>query len=227
MAYADLVTRIAQDLYRSAPDSLELADLVQAGMEGLMQARDRFRDDHGTRFESFAGSRIRGAMIDEIRRSSSVPSTLYRAIRSVDRATQRLEQRLGRRARDQEVAVELGTTPAALRKRRSQQRPFYRLLHEDGGDTNPAELFSEEPQPERSVDRSRSHGLLEQALIEHDEIERLVIAYYDLREFSLREVGDMLGLTESRISQLRKQAIGHLRERLVVEATAPPGPSDQ
>lgn len=198
------------------PDSVMVDDLIQAGMIGLIEAMQNFKSDQGASFETYAGIRIRGAMLDEIRKGDWTPRSVHRKAREVSEAIACVEARLGREARDEEVAAELGVTLAE----------YHKILQ----DTNCAQLLSiDEPEHnELDEDQLVSHGptplgelldeRFQQALAEEigklPEKEKLVMALYYDEELNLKEIGEVLGVSESRVSQIHSQAIKRLRARL-------------
>lgn len=214
--YLPLVNRIAYHLKGRLPDSVMVEDLIQSGIIGLIEAMQKFDATQGASFETYAGIRIRGSMLDEIRKGDWTPRSVHRKSREVSEAISRVEAVKGREARDEEIAVEMGV---AIEE-------YYHILQ----DTNAAQLLSiDEPDhDELSEDRMVSSGktliaqitdedfqksLVEE--IEHlPEKEKLVMALYYDEELNLKEIGEVLEVSESRVSQIHSQAIKRLRARL-------------
>ncbi|MEE8058879.1 MAG: RNA polymerase sigma factor FliA, partial [Pseudomonadales bacterium] len=193
-------------------------DLIQAGLVGLLEATRNYDVSKGASFETYAGIRIRGAMIDDVRRGDWAPRSVHRNSRRVSEAIRTVESRLGRDASDQEIAAELGVVID----------DYYGMLQ----DSASSKLFSydelisakdspEEPMPSNSanplddlqVDVLRTS--LAQAISHLPERERLVLALYYGEELNLKEIGLVLGVSESRVSQIHSQAAMRLRSRLV------------
>lgn len=214
--YMPLVRRQALSLQVRLPASIELDDLIQAGTVGLLEALGRFDATQGASFATFASQRIRGAMMDELRTRDWLPRSVRRAARSMDDAVRRLEQRLGRAPDEVEIAAALDMPLA----------DYQQLLH----DTNSGYLL---PYEELAVDTGEpaggggSIGLPFEELLSHQQRagltaaiealpdrEKLLMALYYQEELNLKEVGAVLGVTESRVSQLHSQAVSRLRAKL-------------
>lgn len=214
--HAPLVKRIAHHMLARLPDSVQLEDLIQSGMIGLLEAARQFDASQGASFTTYAGIRIRGAMLDEIRRLDWTPRSVHRRGREVAQAARDIENRTGRDARDGEIMEALGITA----------EEYYQVLQ----DCSSARLFSldevspttgEAREPE-SDDRGPA-GQLEdagfrQALAETikglPEREQLVMSLYYEQELNLREIGEVLGVTESRVSQIHGRIMLKLKDRL-------------
>ena len=211
-----LVKRIANHLAARMPSSVQIDDLVQSGMIGLLEAASKYDATKGASFETFAGIRIRGAMLDEIRKGDWGPRSVYRNSRRITEAVQIVEAKLGRDARDFEVAKELDVNIDE----------YYTILRDLRGCRlfSYEELFdSEESRMQaRSGDRGPSADIQEEkfktALIdgidELPEREKLVLMLYYDEEMNLKEIGKVLGVSESRVSQIHSQAALRLRSRL-------------
>ncbi len=214
--YLPLVKRIAYHLKGRLPDSVFVEDLIQSGIIGLMEAMQKFDDSQGASFETYAGIRIRGAMLDEIRKGDWTPRSVHRKSREVSDAINRLESKLGREAKDDEIAKEMGISIDE----------YHKVLK----DTNGAQLLSiDEPDhDELSEDRmvgsfmtplaELAESGFQQALVEQiaqlPEKEKLVMALYYDEELNLKEIGEVLDVSESRVSQIHSQAVKRLRARL-------------
>lgn len=216
--YAPLVKRIAQHLMARLPASVQLDDLIQSGMIGLLEAASKYDMSKGASFETYAGIRIRGAIIDEVRRGDWTPRSVHRNGRRVAEAMRQVETREGRDASDREVADELGISLSeyhGLLQDSMEARLFSvdeltdesdegSALQFEGGDLSPSDAVSQ--------DAFRS--ALVAAIGDLPEKERLVLALYYDEELNLKEIGSILGVSESRVSQIHSQAALRLRSRL-------------
>jgi RNA polymerase sigma factor for flagellar operon FliA len=215
--YAPLVKRIAHHMLARLPSNVQLDDLMQAGVIGLLEASRNYDAGKGASFETFAGIRIRGAMIDEVRRGDWAPRSVHRNARKLQEAMVRLSKRLGRDATDVEVAAELEMSLDeyhALAQDSLCTRLF--SLDELGGEEGNADDFiaGAEPSPERGVQAEALRRQLAAAIAELPERERLVLSLYYSDELNLKEIGLILGVSESRVSQIHSQAALRLRGKL-------------
>ena len=216
--HAPLVKRIAHHLCGRLPDHIDPEDLYQAGMVGLLEAARKYEDGHGASFETFAGIRIRGAMLDEARKHDWTPRSVYRRARELTEAMDRVEHREGRDARGEEVAEELGVSideyHQALQDAKGHQLLSLDESAAEGGEALAERLAGGEPEAGAAVEE----GAFKRALVEGinglPERERLVMALYYDEEMNLREIGAVLGVTESRVCQIHGQALIRLRSRL-------------
>jgi RNA polymerase sigma factor for flagellar operon FliA len=210
MRHAELVKRIAYHLAGRLPPSVEVDDLIQAGMLGLLEAASNYAANRGASFETYAGIRIRGAMIDALRKLDWAPRSVHRKARAVAAAVQQIERETGRDARDVEIAEKLGV---ALDEYHTivQDAASCRLATLD--DTTAATAAdSADPFRETSDDRFRE--ALTQAIESLPERERLVMSLYYTDGLNLKEIGAVLKVTESRACQLHGQALVRLKARL-------------
>lgn len=214
--YLPQVRRQALSLQVRLPASIELDDLIQAGTLGLLESLGRFDASQGASFATFASQRIRGAMLDELRSRDWLPRSVRRNARAVDEAVRRLEQRLGRSAEELEIAAELDMELSEYRQllndtNNGQLLPFEELMEEGiepgGGDLPLDATFAALVDGEQ---RARLVAAIE-ALPER---EKLLMALYYQEELNLKEIGAVLGVTESRVCQLHSQAVSRLRARL-------------
>ena len=215
--YAPLVKRIAHHMLARLPASVQVEDLIQSGLMGLLEAARNYDVSKGASFETYAGIRIRGAMIDEVRRGDWVPRSVHRNARRISEAMHAVETRLGRDASDQEVAAQM-EVPLAEYHAMLQDSSSSRLFSYE-------HLVSGEDKPEEQIPgaiENPSDGIqadaLRKALAEEikglPERERLVLALYYDEELNLKEIGHVLGVSESRVSQIHSQAAMRLRARM-------------
>jgi RNA polymerase sigma factor for flagellar operon FliA len=217
--HSELVRRIAYHLLARLPANVSVDDLIQAGMLGLLDAARKYHYGKGASFETYAGIRIRGAMIDEMRRGEWAPRSVYRNARAIRNAMQQVENRLGRDATDREVAEELGISVEEYHSM-AQDSLATRLFSVD-------ELRSVDEHLEQAGDESEQQNeplaeIQDESLREHlakaiatlPEREQLVLSLYYDEGLNLKEIGAVLGVTESRVSQIHSQAAHRLRARL-------------
>jgi RNA polymerase sigma factor for flagellar operon FliA len=210
MQHAELVKRIAYHLAGRLPPSVEVDDLIQAGMLGLLEAASNYAANSGASFETYAGIRIRGAMIDALRKLDWAPRSVHRKARAVAAVVQEIERTTGRDARDVEIAGRMGVS---LEEYHSivQDASSCRLATLD--DTTAATATdSADPFRETSDDRFREALAL--AIDGLPERERLVMSLYYTDGLNLKEIGAVLKVTESRACQLHGQALVRLKARL-------------
>ncbi|MBD3821205.1 MAG: RNA polymerase sigma factor FliA [Thiotrichales bacterium] len=214
--FLPLVNRIAYHLKGRLPDSVMVDDLIQSGVVGLIEAAQKFDASQGASFETYAGIRIRGAMLDEIRRGDWTPRSVYRKSREVSDAIAKIEAKQGREAKDSEIAEEMQIS----------LDDYYHILQ----DTNSVQLLSidepdhDELSEDRMVGQMKSqlaeiseegfHRALSQEIANLPEKEKLVMALYYDEELNLKEIGEVLDVSESRVSQIHSQAIKRLKARL-------------
>ena len=214
--HADLVRRIAHHLAARLPPSVEVDDLVQAGMLGLIEAARNFDSDQGASFETYASIRIRGAMIDEIRKGDWTPRSVHRRTREAAEVTRQIEQTTGRAATGAEVAQALGLGAeeyARLLEDAVSGQVLSLDSHiDDHGEPNVAAGAAYSP--ERRLQAAEFRQALAEAIGQLPEREQLVLSLYYEQEMNLREVGAVLGVSESRVCQIHGQAMLRLRSRL-------------
>jgi RNA polymerase sigma factor for flagellar operon FliA len=212
--YGYLVKRIAHHLMARLPETVQVDDLVQAGMVGLIEALAKYDASKGASFETYAGIRIRGAMLDEMRRGDWAPRSVHRNSRRVTQAMQRVEHERGQTASDKEIAEVMGVS----------LEEYYKILR----DAASCRLFSFE-QVNESDDTSilpsidyNDHGIEQTQLLEDlsdamgslPEREQLVMSLYYDEELNLKEIGAILEVSESRVSQILSQATHRVRSRV-------------
>lgn len=217
MQHAPLVKRIAYHLLSRLPDSIQVDDLIQAGMLGLLEAIKNYDASQGASFDTYAGIRIRGAMLDEVRRSDWTPRSVHKKSRMVSDAIRTIENRTGREARDVDVAEYLGIAideyNHILQDSSSCRMFSVEELAEDG-DHYLDEAQDHEEGPVDGLSREGFQQALAKAIMGLPERERLVISLYYDEELNLREIGEVLNISESRVSQISSQAMLRLRSRL-------------
>ncbi len=217
LQYAPLVKRIAHHLLLRMPSSVQVDDLVQSGMIGLLEAARKYDLSKGASFETYAGIRIRGAMLDEIRKGDWAPRSVHRKSREVADAIRSVEMRTGTDARDQDVAAELGISLEdyhAILQDSSGSRLFSFDDMLEGDDSLIEKVAGEVPNPLEGLQSDMFRGELAAAIATLPEREQLVLALYYDEELNLKEIGQVLGVSESRVSQIHTQAALRLRSRL-------------
>lgn len=216
--YGPLVKRIAYHLMGRLPASVVLDDLLQAGMIGLLEAAKKFDSGKGASFETYAGIRIRGAIIDEVRRGDWTPRSVHRNARRISETMQQIEAATGREATDQEVASEMGVSLAeyhVLLQDSVESRLFsFEELTADDEEAPREQLSSKEPDPSHFTEKGAFTEALSHAIGQLPEREKLVLALYYDEELNLKEIGQVLGVSESRVSQIHSQAAHRLRGKL-------------
>lgn len=212
-----LVKRIAFHLMSRLPASVQVDDLVQAGMIGLIEASRKFDPEQGASFETYAGIRIRGAMLDEIRRTDWTPRSVHRKAREVAEAVRKIENEKGRDARDVEVAEAMGLGLDEYHKILQDATGCRIFSFEDPGSVGEDGLAQTHRQPNQPLENLQNCDFkqgLAGAIKGLPERERLVMALYYDEELNLREIGEILGVSESRVCQIHGQALIRLRARM-------------
>ncbi|MFO1196928.1 MAG: RNA polymerase sigma factor FliA [Burkholderiaceae bacterium] len=218
--YGPMVRRVATQLIAKLPANVELDDLVQAGMIGLFDALSRYQADQGAQFETFAMQRIRGAMLDELREADWLPRSVRRNQRTIEGAIRRLEQRLKRPPTEREVAGELGMAIDAYQQMLADARGAQLVYLDELGDDDSEEGFLERHRVSENIDPAhmlrddRFRQALIDAIEDLPEREKSVMGMYYEQDMNLKEIGAVLGVTESRVSQLHSQAVARLRTKL-------------
>lgn len=203
-----LVRRVAAHVASRLPSCIELSDLTQAGFVGLLDAAGKFDESKGVRFWTYAELRIRGAILDSLRGLDSVPRSVRRKRRALDKATAKLEVELGREPRDDELASALQISVQELCKMGERVRFAEAVQSADGFEV--ALTHVSDP---LGLEQAEIGALLARSVEDLTERERLVITLYYHEELTMREVGEVLSVNESRVSQIHSKAIQHLRRR--------------
>lgn len=214
--HIDMARRIAQRIGRRVPDWIRHEDLIAAALLGLADAADRFDAARGGPFVAFAEPRIRGAVLDELRRGDIMPRRVRATARRVGEAMREVERKIGREPEDEEVARELGVSVEVYRGE-LEQLTHVRLIELPALDEGEAPT----PSPDDEAARAELRAGLERALATLPERDRLLLALYYLEELSYSEIGHVLGVSESRICQLHGRAVARLRTALAPFAVEP------
>lgn len=217
LQYAPLVKRIAHHLLLRMPSSVQLDDLIQSGMIGLLEAAKKYDLTKGASFETYAGIRIRGAMLDEIRKGDWAPRSVHRKSRNVAAAIKVIEMRTGTDAKDVDVAEELGLSLDeyhSILQDASGSRLFSFDEVSDGEDSVIDRVASDAPNPLDGIQDDAFKENLAEAISTLPEREQLVLSLYYDEELNLKEIGQVIGVSESRVSQIHSQAALRLRARL-------------
>ncbi len=214
---APLVKRIAYHLLARLPASVQVDDLIQSGMIGLIEAAKNFDGSKGASFETFAGIRIRGSMLDEIRRGDWTPRSVHRNARLIAETIAELEAELGRDVKDVEVAEKLDITLDEYHQMLSDVNSGRIIGIEDLGVTEDA-LVTANDQENDNLYEEQANDSFQQALIKNisslPEREAIVLSLYYNDELNLKEIGEVLSVSESRVSQSHSQALVRLRARM-------------
>jgi RNA polymerase sigma factor for flagellar operon FliA len=223
LTYAPLVKFVAGRVGASLPSHVDEQDLVSYGLLGLIGAIERFDPSREIKFETFAMARIRGAIIDELRSLDWVPRSVRTRARQIERAIAALEKELMRAPTDEEIAKKLGITSEELEESlteisRTSVAALDELWSPSGGGDQIALIDTIEdeagPDPEISLEQSEVKEALAEAISDLPEREKLVVTLYYYEELTLREIGEVLGVTESRVSQLHTKAILRMKAHL-------------
>ncbi len=227
--HADLVKRIAFHVAARLPASVDVEDLIQAGVIGLLEAARHYNGERGASFETYAGIRIRGAMMDELRRGDWAPRSVHRRHREISGAMKTIEQRVGREAREDEIIAELKLTPEAYRAalQDAVQCQVLSLDEPPEGSDDPFEAADPNENPLQSLERDEFQMRLARAIATLPEREKLVLSLYYDDEMNLREIGAVLEVSESRVCQIHGQALLRVRAQLQDWAAADQKPKSR
>uniref|UniRef100_UPI0038BA4C08 RNA polymerase sigma factor FliA n=1 Tax=Legionella tunisiensis TaxID=1034944 RepID=UPI0038BA4C08 len=215
--HALMVKRIAHHLLGRLPHSVQLDDLIQAGMLGLLEAVRHYDSTKGASFETYAGIRIRGHMLDEVRRNDWVPRSVYRNARMISEAVKNVENRLGRDAKDHEIAAELKLSLDEYHEMLKDSSGSQLYGFDDIGVTDDilkAETGNASTEPHINALHDDLISHLAQIIEGLPKNERLVLSLYYEQDLNLKEIGEVLGVSESRVSQIHSQATLRIRSRI-------------
>jgi RNA polymerase sigma factor for flagellar operon FliA len=222
-----LVKRLAHHMKAKLPPSVEVDDLVQAGMIGLLDAISRYEETHGAQFETYAVLRIRGAMLDELRGADWLPRSMRQNMRKIETAMSTLQQKLGHPPTESEVAKLLKLSLADYQDMLSDggghQLVYYEDFHDNDGNDSFLDRYAvDDADPLRSL----LDGDFRQAVIDAIDAlpprEKILMGLYYEEELNLKEIGAVMGVSESRVSQLHTQAVARLRAALREQAWTGP-----
>lgn len=211
--YRPLVRKIALHIKRRLPSHIELDDLLQSGFIGLLEARKNFRTNTGASFETYASIRIRGSIIDALRKNSWGTREAIRNMRKIGDAISRLEQRSQKQPTVEEIANELGITVDEHTKM-CQQISVCNVLSLDVMENNESLIDEENENPDLITQQNEIKHHIKDILTTLPEKEQLVLSLYYIEEFTFKQIGEILDLTEARICQLHSQAISRIQTKL-------------
>jgi RNA polymerase sigma factor FliA len=216
-----LVHHVARQLSRSLAVEVDFDELVSAGTIGLMTAVKAFDATRGLAFSTFAVPRIRGAILDELRRQDHVPRSVRRKARDISRTREHLMRQLGRTPEDSETALQLGTDIQTLWRWQSEVEGAVHLsltsAASDDGASIPSRaefLRNDEEAADERLSRESEVAKLREAILRLNDQERTVLSLYYFEELKSADIADVLGISESRVSQIRSKALGRLRSEL-------------
>jgi RNA polymerase sigma factor for flagellar operon FliA len=218
VAHVGLVKSIAWRMSRRVPSQVEVNELMSVGMMGLVDAAGRYQPSLGVPFEAYARRRVHGAMLDSLRQLDRVPRSVRKLRRDLDRAITQLRHELNREPSEAEIAgalnVSEGEYDAMLRQAQTADVGVVREVDQSGEGSLLDFAIDPGEGPEVRLERAELKQHLARAIVELPERERQILALYYQEELSLAEIGAVIGVGESRVSQLRSQAIARLRSRL-------------
>ena len=212
--YGYLVKRIAHHLMARLPDSVQFDDLVQAGMMGLLESVGKYDASRGASFETYAGIRIRGSMLDEMRRGDWAPRSVHRNARKVTDTMRSIEHRTGKIASDREIARDMDVSLQEYHAILADAATCRLVSYEEVNDGDDPSILPRVDEGDHGVERAELLGNLADAIAQLPERERLVMALYYDEELNLKEIGALLGVSESRVSQIMSQATLRVRGKI-------------
>lgn len=220
-SFLPLVKRVVHRLAGRLPSEVDVKEMLNSGIIGLVDALEKYDPRHETNFSTYAQFRIRGAILDSFRSQDWAPRSLRHKAHKLEAAYQRLEQENGRPAEDEEVAKALGIEVDELQKMLGEVSGVVMLSFEELGFGHGEERFQAEewlpsvkPDPLNKLLDTERVEIIARALDRLPEKERLVITLYFYEELNLKEIGEIIGVTESRASQIRSRALLRLRSYL-------------
>ncbi|WP_426175882.1 RNA polymerase sigma factor FliA [Massilia sp. TWR1-2-2] len=222
-----LVKRLAHHMKAKLPPSVEVDDLIQAGMIGLLDAIGRYEETHGAQFETYAVLRIRGAMLDELRNSDWLPRSMRQNMRKIEAAMSSLQQKLGHPPTESEVAkllkLSLSEYQDMLGDGGGHQLLYYEDFHDNEGNDNFLDRYAvDDADPLRSLLDGDFRQAVVDAIDNLPPREKMLMGLYYEEEMNLKEIGAVMGVSESRVSQLHTQAVARLRAALREQAWTGP-----
>jgi RNA polymerase sigma factor for flagellar operon FliA len=218
--HAPLVKKLAHQMKAKLPPSVEVDDLIQAGMIGLLDAVNRYEDNHGAQFETYAVQRIRGAMLDELRSSDWMPRSMRQNMRKVEDALNTLQQRLGRSPTESEVAKQLKLSLAQYQDLLADGGGHQLVYYEDFHESDSSEHFLDRycsdssDDPLQALMNTGFRSAVIDAINALPEREKILMGLYYEQELNLKEIGAIMNVSESRVCQLHSQAISRMRANL-------------
>ncbi|MAW33198.1 MAG: FliA/WhiG family RNA polymerase sigma factor [Proteobacteria bacterium] len=217
LKHLGLVKRVALHLKVRVPAFMELNELIQAGMIGLLEAAKSYDSNRGVEFENYAHTRVKGAMIDEVRRMSALPRSAVAIIKTHNEAAKQLEGKLGRSPSQAELAEHLGKEVDSLQKERGVARQFETVSMEVLEEEVLSIPSGKDSQPQEVVEQAEFMEVLVEAIDRLPERDKLVMSLYYVEELNLKEIGEVVGVSESRISQILSSNVKNLRKSLKIE----------
>ena len=221
--YAGLVKYVVEKIASGLPRCVDVDDLLDAAVIGLMDALEKFDPDKGIKFETYAVWRVKGAVLDELRAMDWVPRTTRRKARFAEATARTLDQKLGRAATQSELASALGMTPGEHGRLMEEirgsllipiERTVSKEMEPDQGGLEETIEDENSPDPEALLEKEETVRLLEASIEKLPEQERLVVALYYYEDLTLKEIGEALQISESRVSQIHGEAMKKLKTRL-------------
>ncbi len=222
--HAPLVKKLAHQMKAKLPPSVEVDDLIQAGMIGLLDAVNRYEETHGAQFETYAVQRIRGSMLDELRSSDWMPRSMRQNMRKIEVAMNTLQQRLGRPPNETEVAKQLKLSLVEyqdlLTDGGGHQLVYYEDFHDSEGNEHFLDRYctDESNDPLKALMNTGFRQAVIDAILALPEREKILMGLYYEQEMNLKEIGAVMGVSESRVCQLHSQAIARMRAFLKEKA---------
>lgn len=227
--YAPLIKYIAQKIAARLPSNIELDDLTSCGVIGLMDAIDKYDPSRDNKFKTYAEFRIRGAILDELRAQDWVPRSVREKAKLVERSYQKLEGELGRPATDEEMCKELNMSQEDFHDLLNKAKSVSLLNIDDSASFNRGDKkllmglleHRRSSNPFAAVNYKKSRERIKEGIKSLPEKQRLVLSLYYYEDLNLKEIGQVLDVTESRVSQLHTQAIIKLRSKLKNDFESP------
>lgn len=222
--HAPLVKKLAHQMKAKLPPSVEVDDLIQAGMIGLLDAVNRYEETHGAQFETYAVQRIRGSMLDELRSSDWMPRSMRQNMRKIEVAMNQLQQRLGRSPNESEVARQLKLSLSEyqdlLTDGGGHQLVYYEDFHDADGNEHFLDRYCTDntSDPLKALMNTGFRQAVIDAILALPEREKILMGLYYEQEMNLKEIGAVMGVSESRVCQLHSQAIARMRAYLKEKA---------